>query len=127
LGCGIQAVIAKSFAFIYGRNAPNLGLLGIVILDEGFYEKAKDGAEVEVDLGQGVVRLFSDGGEVEGEWPFEMSDMEKELIEIGGLTSAFRRFGKGLFDVLTTPKGKRGSGKAVKDDKSCGTVGDLQW
>jgi 3-isopropylmalate dehydratase small subunit len=25
----VQAVIAKSFAFIYGRNQPSLGLLGI--------------------------------------------------------------------------------------------------
>jgi hypothetical protein len=56
-----------------------------------------------------------------------MSGMERELIEIGGLTSAFRRFGKGLFDVLTTPKGKRGSGKAEGAEKSCGTVDDLQW
>jgi hypothetical protein len=82
---------------------------------------------VEVDLGRGIVRLLGDGGEGRGEWAFEMSGMERELIEIGGLTSAFRRFGKGLFDVLTTPKGKRGSGKAEGAEKSCGTVDDLQW
>lgn len=118
-------MIAKSFGFIYGRNAPNLGLLGIVIQEESFYEKAGDGEgwECEVDLGRGIVRLLGDGG---GEWKFEMSDMERELIEIGGLTSAFRRFGKGLFDVLTTPKGKRGAVKVV-DEKGCGSVGNLQW
>ena len=123
LGCGIQAVIAKSFGFIYGRNGPNLGLLGIVVEDESFHERVKDGAAVEVDLRKGAVRLEGEGG---GEWPFEMSGMEKELIEIGGLTSAFRRFGKGLFDVLTTPKARRG-GKAASDEKGCGSVGDLQW
>jgi 3-isopropylmalate dehydratase small subunit len=123
LGCGIQAVIAKSFAFIYGRNAPNLGLLGIVIQEESFYEKARDGVEVEVDMEKSVVRVVG----CDSEWPFEMSDMEKELIEIGGLTSAFRKFGKGLFDVLTMPKGKRAAGKVLGDEKGCGSVGDLQW
>jgi hypothetical protein len=101
--------------------------LGIVIQDESFYEAAKEGEGIEVDLGNSVVRLVGDGGDVKGEWAFEMSGMEKELIEIGGLTSAFRRFGKRLFDVLTTPKGK-GDGVRVADDgKSCGSVGDLQW
>lgn len=127
LGCGVQAVIAKSFSFIYERNTPNLGLLGIVIQDETFYEVAAEGEELEIDLGKSVVRMIGDSGEVRGQWAFEMSDMEKELIELGGITSAFRRFGKGLFDVLTTPKGKRGGGNVVKDDQSCGSVGDLRW
>jgi hypothetical protein len=28
---GVQCVIAPSYAFIYGRNQPNMGLLGIVL------------------------------------------------------------------------------------------------
>lgn len=108
-----------------------MGLLGIVIQDESFYaavDKIGEEGEVEVDLGEGAVRLCSVDGERNGEWPFEMSGMEKELIEIGGLTSAFRRFGKGLFDVLTTAKVGKGSEKVVKDEKTCGGVGgDLQW
>ena len=123
----MEAVIAKSFAFIYGSNALNLGLLGIVITDEGFIENVKDGGEAEVDVGMCVVRLLGGGGQVVGKWSFKMSDIEKELIEIRGLTNAFRKFGKGLFDVLTTPKGKRGSGKVVENEKSCGSVGDLRW
>jgi 3-isopropylmalate dehydratase small subunit len=35
-GAGVQCVIARSFAFIYARNQPNLGLLGIVMEDEEF-------------------------------------------------------------------------------------------
>ncbi|PMD31735.1 aconitase [Hyaloscypha variabilis F] len=38
VGFGIQYIITKSFTFIYAHNAPNLGLLGIVIEDEEFYE-----------------------------------------------------------------------------------------
>jgi hypothetical protein len=106
-----------------------LGLLGIVIQEESFYKAVEEGMEVEVDLGKGVVRLFENDekGMKEVEWKFEMSGMEKELIEIEGLTSAFRLFGKGLFDVLTTPKGKRGPSKIVSDEKGCGSVVDLQW
>ena len=33
LGAGVQCVIARSYAFIYGRNQSNMGLLGIVIND----------------------------------------------------------------------------------------------
>lgn len=51
-GAGVQAVIARSFAFIYGRNQPSLGLLGIVMSDERFYEAAKEGEEIEIDLPQ---------------------------------------------------------------------------
>jgi 3-isopropylmalate dehydratase small subunit len=50
VGCGIQCVIAKSFAFIYARNAPNLGLLGIVIEEEESHEAARDGEEIWVYL-----------------------------------------------------------------------------
>ena len=123
LGCGVQAVIAKSFAFIYGRNAPNLGLLGIVIQDDSFYKKAKDGREIEVDLDKRVVRLEDEEG---GEWKFEMSDMEKELISAGGVTSAFRKFGKRLFAVLTTPKGQKAV-KPRKEESNCQSMGDVQW
>lgn len=93
-GCGIICVIAKSFAFIYGRNQPNLGLLGITITDESFYKKAVDGAEIQVGLGGRKVLVGDE------EWHFELSAMEIKLIETGGITGAFRRFGKRLFEVM---------------------------
>ncbi len=45
---GVQAVIAKSFAFIYARNQPNMSLLGVIVKDEAFYSLAIEGADVEV-------------------------------------------------------------------------------
>ena len=102
LGTGIQCVIAKSFAFIYARNQPNLGLLGIVITDEIFYEAAKDGESIEVDLGNRKVKV---GGK---EWSFQISEMELGIIKVGGIEKAFEKFGKGLFEVLCR------SGKQVK-------------
>lgn len=93
-GVGAKCVIAKSFAFIFARNMPSLGLLGFTIADERFYELAGTGAAIEIDLDQNVLRV---GGEA---FPFALSALEKRLTEIGGMTNAFSRFGKRIYDVL---------------------------
>jgi 3-isopropylmalate dehydratase small subunit len=119
LGTGVICVIAKSFAFIYGRNQPNLGLLGITITDETFHEAAVEGANIEIDLDRFRVRIE------EREWSFEFSLMEKELIQAGGLSNAFLKFGTRLFEVMCTPK-KVQPGDVVLDD-SCGNTKGLEW
>lgn len=73
---------------------PSLGLLGFTIADERFYELAGTGAAIEIDLDQNVLRV---GGEP---FPFALSALEKRLTEIGGMTNAFSRFGKRIYDVL---------------------------
>ncbi|KAJ3565701.1 hypothetical protein NPX13_g7408 [Xylaria arbuscula] len=97
-GCGVTCVIAESFAFIYARNQPNLGILGIQVprRSDGvdLYEIANMGSEIEVDVAASVIRC---GGH---EFHFELSMMEKQLIQVGGIKKAFERFGKGLFDQL---------------------------
>jgi 3-isopropylmalate dehydratase small subunit len=98
LGAGVQCVVAKSFSFIYARNQPNLGLLGIVLTDTQFYELAVDGAEIAVDLSE---RHILCGGKT---FPFQLSEVEESLIEAGGLTEAFKKFGKDVFNVLCTPR-----------------------
>ncbi|KAI3327942.1 aconitase iron-sulfur domain-containing protein [Xylariaceae sp. AK1471] len=101
-GCGIKCVIAESFAFIYARNQPNLGLLGIRVPGEGdakkLYDIAQMGTEIEVDTTASVIRC---GGH---EFHFELSAIEKQLIQVGGIMKAFERFGKGLFDKLCQPE-----------------------
>ena len=62
LQSGVEAVIAKSFAFIYARNQPNMSLLGVVVRDEAFYAAAAEGADVEVDVAARQVRQCVDGG-----------------------------------------------------------------
>jgi len=106
LGAGVECVIAKSFAFIYSRNQPSLGLLGITIVDEAFYDAAADGDRIEVDLVGNVARV---GGQ---EFPFELSQMEKSLTSLGGVAPAFNKFGKKIFDALTS--GSRGVTKSLK-------------
>lgn len=119
LGAGVICVIAKSFAFIYGRNQPNLGLLGITIVDESFHEAAVDGTSIDIDMDRFRVRIG------EREWPFEFSIMEKELIQVGGLSNAFRKFGSKLFEVMCKQT-KVHAGDTLPND-GCGNGQGLEW
>ncbi|KAK8081097.1 hypothetical protein PG997_008915 [Apiospora hydei] len=146
-GAGVRCVIAPSFAFIYSRNQPSLGLLGITIADPAFYDAVDYGGdgcegyndtEIEIDLVANVVRIVGgrssisggDGGGVNDnnnsrntEFPFELSQMEKSLTELGGVAPAFNKFGKQIFDALTS--GSRGMQKSLK--KARGTGSSLAW
>ena len=53
-GCGIAAVIAKSFSGIFFRNAINQGLL--VIQSEDAPENIDSGEEIVIDFLQGIIR-----------------------------------------------------------------------
>ncbi|KAK1238937.1 hypothetical protein MKX08_005998 [Trichoderma sp. CBMAI-0020] len=94
LGCGIKCVIAESFAFIYGRNQPSLGLLGFTMDDPAFYKAAADGEEISINLETSSLTVG------DREFPFSLSAMERELVEAGGITPAFKKFGKQLFDMI---------------------------
>ncbi|KAK2036641.1 3-isopropylmalate dehydratase large subunit 2 [Colletotrichum somersetense] len=95
LGIGIKCVIAKSFAFIYSRNQPSLGLWGFTIDDPLFYEKAQTGVSIEIDLDGRVAKI---DGESFG---FQLSELEKKLTKMGGMAKAFGQYGKHIYDVLT--------------------------
>ena len=49
---GVQAVVAKSFARIFYRNAINIGLPVIVCKD--LYDAVKDGEEMSLDMSAGI-------------------------------------------------------------------------
>lgn len=51
---GVQAVVAKSFARIFFRNAINQGLP--VLQSEEAVENIEDGEEIEIDLTQGKIK-----------------------------------------------------------------------
>ena len=51
---GVKAVVAKSFARIFYRNAINIGLPVIVCKD--LYDVVKDGDEMELSLTEGIVK-----------------------------------------------------------------------
>lgn len=121
-GCKIQAVIAKSFAFIYGRNQPNLGLLGIVMNDPAFYEIAIDGVEISVDLDNLQIKVQTAASTET--FPFEISAMERQLFDCGGITDAWDRWGSALWKEMCRGPGRTGSKKAEPWESS---DRDVQW
>jgi 3-isopropylmalate/(R)-2-methylmalate dehydratase small subunit len=93
-GAGVAAVIARSFARIFFRNAINLGLPILVAPDA--VEAIRDGDEVEVDLARGTIRV--------GERTFQAQPFPEALqaiIRDGGLIPHLqRRLG---LDAVGTP------------------------
>lgn len=123
LGCKIQVVIAKSFAFIYGRNQANLGLLGIVMTDPVFYKAATDGVEMSVDLENLKIEVQADAGI--RTFPFQMSTMERRLTECGGVTDAWKKWGRKLWEEMCRGPGSTTFQKKVEPMVS--GEKDLQW
>jgi 3-isopropylmalate dehydratase small subunit len=97
LGCGVQCVIAESFAFIFSRNSPSLGLVTITITDKAFYQLATDGVEILIDLEGNKLQVRGK------EFTFKFSAMERQLMELGGITQAFHAHGKKLFQTMVKP------------------------
>ena len=77
---GIRAVIAKSFARIFYRNAFNIGL-PIFESEEGS-EKIRETDEVEIDADKGVLRNLSTQEEYKAN---PIPPFMQELINAGGL------------------------------------------
>lgn len=79
-GARVAAVVARSFARVFFRNALNNGL--IVLECTGAVDCAETGDLMEIDLKNGVVRNLSKG-EVN---PFvPMTPFAMEILEAGGL------------------------------------------
>ncbi len=78
IGAGIEAVLAKSFARNFYRNAINLGLL-LLVCDTGLIEA---GDRLEIETGRGTVRNLTRQREI----PFEpLPELMKKIIEAGGV------------------------------------------
>ncbi len=88
-GAGIKAVIARSYARIFFRNAINNGFLAIECPEA--VEMIETGDELEIDLAAGRLRNLTNGKDV-GFVP--LSDFARELIEDGGLLPHIRKRAK---------------------------------
>ncbi len=97
-GAGIQAVIARSYAFIHKRNLVNEALPYLVIRDDEFYALTSEGAELEVDLATGTVRDVASGRTFQAQVP---SPMIQALTAEGGLVAAVKRHGPEVFTALS--------------------------
>ena len=81
---GIRAVIAKSFARIFYRNAINIGLPVIVCRD--LYDAVQNGDDMELDLKEGII---TSGGNT-----FECTRLPEQMQRIldqGGLIASLNR------------------------------------
>jgi len=78
-GCGISAVIAKSFAAIFFRNAINIGL---PFLELERIDKINDGDSLEIDLANGIIKNLSQNQTYKTQ-PFP--EFLQEIVEKGGL------------------------------------------
>jgi len=85
-GAGIQAVIAKSFARIFFRNAINLGLLLIECDTTGF----KQGNRLEVDTDKGYVINKANNKKVQ---IIPLPGFMTRIIKDGGVVKHFKKYG----------------------------------
>ncbi len=83
---GISAVLARSFARIFFRNAINIGL-PLVRCDSSLIDQ---GDVLEVDLGAGLVRDVTKGVDIT---IVPLPPVMIQLLEDGGLMEHFRRYG----------------------------------
>jgi 3-isopropylmalate/(R)-2-methylmalate dehydratase small subunit len=77
---GIQAVIAKSFARIFYRNAFNIGLPIFESSDAS--ERIKEGDNIELDADNGIIKNLTTGEQYKAE---PIPPFMQELIAAGGL------------------------------------------
>ncbi|MCS7121868.1 MAG: 3-isopropylmalate dehydratase small subunit [Archaeoglobaceae archaeon] len=86
---GISAVIAKSFARIFYRNAINIGLPLLIADTDDIY----DGDEIEVDLG-GEIKNLSKGIKIKAK---PLPDIMVKILQEGGLINYVKKYGDLVF------------------------------
>ena len=83
---GVSAILAKSVARIFFRNAINVGL-PVLICDT---DKIKDGDELEIDLAAGTIKDLTNGAKLtSGKIP----DVMLKILAEGGLVPYIKKYG----------------------------------
>ncbi len=83
---GVSAVLAKSFARIFYRNAINVGL-PVLIVDT---DPIDSGDELEVDLAKGVVKDLTKGMEMKAK---PLPEVMIRILKEGGLVEFVKKHG----------------------------------
>lgn len=79
---GVKAVIAKSFARIFFRNAINIGL--VILKNDKLSDETQKGDKIEVDIENGIIKNLSTNKEYK---TTAYTGSIKELIDAGGLVN----------------------------------------
>jgi 3-isopropylmalate/(R)-2-methylmalate dehydratase small subunit len=83
---GVKAILAKSVARIFFRNAINLGLPVLICNTD----KIKDGDELEIDLKAGMVRDITNGSQLTFS---KIPDIMLAILDEGGLIPYIQKYG----------------------------------
>jgi 3-isopropylmalate/(R)-2-methylmalate dehydratase small subunit len=87
-GAGVSAVIARSFAGIFFRNAINIGLPFLEMQDTG---DIRDGDTMEIDLAGGVIKNSTSGKTYKTQ---AFPQFLQEIVEKGGLINYVKSKGQ---------------------------------
>jgi 3-isopropylmalate/(R)-2-methylmalate dehydratase small subunit len=85
-GAGIQAVIAKSFARIFYRNAINNGFY--VIECSHAVDGIMDGDELEINYKKGIIKVVNNDVSYDS---LPLPDFAREIIDAGGLLEHIKK------------------------------------
>lgn len=88
---GSPAVLAKSFARIFYRNAFNIGMPALTLDTDAFSQ----GDEIEIDLGEGVVRNMTTGTE---ERFAAIPEVMQMILDEGGVVEYIKKHGDLVFN-----------------------------
>ncbi len=83
---GVRAILAKSVARIFFRNAVNLGL-PVLLCDT---DKINDGDELEVDLAAGTVNDVTNGNRLTFS---RLPEVMRSILDEGGLIPYIQKYG----------------------------------
>ncbi len=84
-GCGISAVIARSFAAIFFRNAINIGLPFLELKEVG---KIQDGDLLEIDLSGGIIKNITQNQTYK---TAAFPEFLQEIVRCGGLINYIKK------------------------------------
>jgi 3-isopropylmalate/(R)-2-methylmalate dehydratase small subunit len=84
-GAGVRAVMAKSFARIFFRNAINIGLPLFICAD---VDQIEDGNSIEIDMNEGIIYNQTTGQSYE---TMPLPTFLQEIVEAGGLVEYTKR------------------------------------
>ncbi|MCX5699671.1 MAG: 3-isopropylmalate dehydratase small subunit [Candidatus Omnitrophica bacterium] len=84
-GCGVSAVIARSFAAIFFRNAINIGLPFLESLD---VDKINPGDFIQIDLSSGIIQNITQNQDYKTQ---VFPEFLQQIVESGGLIPWIKR------------------------------------
>ncbi len=88
---GVSAILAKSVARIFFRNAINLGLPVLICATD----KINDGDELEIDLSAGIIRDITNGQELKFN---KIPAVMLAILNRGGLIPYIKKYGSFKLD-----------------------------